>query len=275
MADDIHPLPDLTQTTIVNGKVVEPNGPKARYTNDGNTKGNPQQPALALSVVKDTSVGVANDNLTHVCDFVTDIQKYINLKRYTKSIAQEIRKAIRAVLKALGFSDATGEASLVISTLKFIKTEVDYINKQILQPILDFQQYAVAYIAKLRSVLQWIQSLPAKFLAMLQDCLARIVKLISSVFTDIGAGLSEGFSDNELDANEFSNIIKASKELTNSVSTTINSSIKVVAGTVNVVGGATLGLLTPTSQEELKAADAIIANYESKDNLQTYNRSQP
>jgi len=274
MADDIHPLPDLTNTVIVNGKITEPNGPKPRYVNNGNTKGNPQQPALALSVVKDTSIGAANDNLTHVCDFVSEMQKNINLKQYTKAIGQEIRKAIRAVLKALGFSDATGEASLAINTLKFIKTEVDYINKQVLQPILDFQKYVVAYITKLRAILQWIQSLPAKFLAMLQDCLTRVLKLIGSVFTDIGAGLSEGISEGPKNQ-ELANLIKESKELTNTVSTTINSSISIVAGSVTIAGNASAGLLIPTTQAELKAADAIIANYESTDNLQTYNKSQP
>jgi len=128
MADDIHPLPDLTNTVIVNGKVTEPNGPKPKYVNDGNTKGNPQQPALALSVVANTSIGVANDNLAHVCDFVSEMQKNINLKKYTKALAQQIRKAIRAVLKALGFSDATGQGSVIIGALKQIKTEFDYIN---------------------------------------------------------------------------------------------------------------------------------------------------
>ena len=274
MADDIHPLPDLTNTVIVNGKITEPNGPKPRYVNNGNTKGNPQQPALALSVVKDTSIGAANDNLTHVCDFVSEMQKNINLKEYTKAIGRQIRQAIRAVLKALGFSDATGQGSVIIAALKEIKSELDYINKKILQPIQDFQKYVVAYITKLRAILQWIQSLPAKFLAMLQDCLSKILKQISSVFTDVGAGLSEGFSEGPRDQ-ELANLIKESKELTKTVSTTLNTSVSIVAGAVTIAGNASAGLLIPTTQAELKAADAVIANYESTDNLQTYNKSQP
>jgi hypothetical protein len=273
MADDIHPLPDLTKTTVVNGKIVETNGPKPRYANDGNTKGNPQQPALALSVVKNTSVGVANDNLAHVCDFVSEIQKNIDFKQYAKALAKEIRKAIRAILKALGFSDKTGQGSVIIGALKQIKSELDYINKEVLKPILDFQQYVVAYITKLREILQWIQSLPEKFLAMLQDCLARIIKQIGSVFKDIGAGLSDGIS--EPNDKQLDELIKESKELANTVKTTVDTSVRVVAGGITIAGNASVGLLVPTNEAELKAADAIIANYESKDNLQTYNTSQP
>lgn len=274
MADEIQNLPDIPVTKIDNGKVTEVNAPKPLYKNDGPTPKNPTIPSGARSITKNTSVGAANDNLAHVCDFVSEMQKNINLKEYTKAIGRQIRNAIRAVLKALGFSDATGQGSVILGALKEIKAEVDYINKQILQPILDFQKYVVAYITKLRAILQWIQSLPAKFLAMLQDCLQRILKLINSVFTDVGAGLSEGISEGPKDQ-ELAKIIKDSKELAKTVSTTVNSSVKIVAGAVSIAGNASAGLGIPTTEAELKAANAIIANYESKDNLQTYNKSQP
>jgi hypothetical protein len=103
--------------------------------------------------------------------------------------------------------------------------------------------------------------------------LAKILKLISSVFKDIGAGLSEGFS--EPNDKVLDDIIKESKELAKSVKTTVDSSVKIVSGTVAIAGNLSAGLAIPTSEAELKAADAIIAKYESSDNLQTFNRSQP
>jgi hypothetical protein len=273
MANEIQLPPFTVTTTFIGGTTVESPAPAPTQVNDGPTKGNPQVPAGARSITKNTMVGFSNDNLSHVCNFVDDMQKNINLKKYTKAIAEQIRKAIRAVMRLLGLGDATGQTSWLLNTLKSIKREVDYINKQILQPILDFQKYVVAYITKLREILQWIQSLPAKFLAMLQDCLSRIIKQIGSVFKDIGAGLSDGISD--ADDKSLDELIKESKELAKTVKTTVDTSVKIVAGGLTIAGNASAGLLVPTSEAELKAADDIIKNYESKDNLQTYNRSQP
>ena len=270
MAEEIQSLPDVVQTTQSNGKITETNAPKPKYTNDGPTRKNPTVPAGARSVVANTAVGYANDHLAHVCDFVSEMQKNIKLKKYLKSAAKQIRKAIRAVLRALGFSDATGETSWLAGTLKAIATEVNYINKQILQPIIEFEQYVVAYVAKLRAVVAWILSLPAKFLALLQDCLARLLKLIGSVFTDIGSGLSEGFSEGPSDYNQ---IIKEAKELTNAASQTVRLSATAAAGAVNVVGASTAGLLIPASQAELEAANTIIQSYESGSTRPTQNKS--
>jgi hypothetical protein len=260
MASIVQPLPQVTQTVQTNGKYVEPNAPVPTQVNDGPTPGNPTIPAGARSITANTMVGFSNDNLAHVCDFVSEMQKSINLKKYFKSIAQQIRKAIRAVLRALGFSDATGEASWLANTLKSIAREVNYINKQILQPIIDFERYVVAYIAKLREMIAWILSLPAKFLALLQDCLARLLKLIGSVFSDIGAGLSQGFSEGPSD---YDQIIKEAKELAGAAENTVRLTATAVAGAVNVAGSATLGLLIPASQAELEAANNIIQAYES------------
>jgi hypothetical protein len=272
MADEIQNLPEVTQTTQSNGKITETNAPTPTQVNDGPTLGNPDVPAGARSIVANTSVGFANDNLAHVCDFVTDIQKNIEFKKYAKATAKYIRDAIRAVLRALGFADPTGEASWLATTLKAIAREVNRINKEILQPILDFQQYVVAYIAKLKEIIAWILSLPAKFLALLQDCLARLIKLIGSVFSDIGAGLSEGFSEGP---SNYDDIIKEAKALAESAAKTVTATVAVVAGTVNIAGAATVGLLIPTNQAELEAANATIAAYKASDKPSPQNKSAP
>ena len=270
MAENTQLPPSTVTTTFVNGVAVENPAPKVVHSGDGPTSGAPQQPKLAVSQVANTSVGFANDNLAHVCDFVTDIQKNIQLKQFIKSQAQSIRKAIRAVLKALGLSDATGETSWLATTLKAIAAEVNYINKQILQPVIDFERYVVSYIAKLREIITWILSLPAKFLALLQDCLARLIKLIGSVFSDIGAGLSEGFTGGPSDYNE---IIKEAKDLASAASNTVKLTVTAAAGAVNIAGAATIGLLIPTNQAELDAANAAIATYESSNTKPTQNKS--
>ena len=272
MADEIQKPPSTVSVTFVGGTAVESPAPAPVHSGDGPAKGNPQQPGIARSQIANTSVGFANDNLAHVCDFVSEMQKNINLKKYTKAIAKQIRDAIRAVLKALGLTDATGEASWLANTLKAIAREINYINKQILQPILDFEKYVVAYIAKLRAIIAWILSLPAKFLALLQDCLARLLKLIGAIFTDIGAGLSDGFSEGD---GNYDEIIKEAKAAASAASNTVKLTIAAAAGAVNIAGAATVGLLVPTSQAELNAANATIAAYEAPAKPATQNKSAP
>ena len=231
------------------------------YINSVQTSGNVACiPAAARSVVSGTTTGVANDNLAHVCDFVSEMQKNINLKKYTKALAKQIREAIRYIMKALGLSDATGEASWLANTLKAMAREIKRIQKEILQPILDFEKYVLAYITKLRAIIAWILSLPAKFLAMLQDCLAKLIKLIANIFSDIGAGLSEGFSEGPSD---YQQIIDEAKNVAKAAASTVNSTIAVVGGAVAIAGAATVGLIIPTSQADVDAANKTIANYES------------
>ena len=260
MADEIQKPPSTVSVTFVGGTAVESPAPAPVHSGDGPAKGNPQQPGIARSQIANTSVGYANDHLSHVCDFVSEMQKNINLKKYTKALAKTIRDALRYVMRTLGLTDATGETSWLANTLKTIAREVNRINKEILQPILDFEKYVLAYVAKLRAIIAWILSLPAKFLALLQDCLARLLKLIGAIFKDIGAGLSEGFSEGD---GNYDEIIKEAKAAATAASNTVKLTIAAAAGAVNIAGAATVGLLVPTSQAELDAANATIAAYEA------------
>jgi hypothetical protein len=101
----------------------------------------------------------------------------------------------------------------------------------------------------------------------------RTIKLISSVFTDIGAGLSEGFSSGG--PGDFSSTIKEAKELATAASNTVKLAVTAVAGAANVAGAATLGLLIPTSQAELDAANREIAAYETKNAFSEPSKSTP
>ena len=243
------------------------------YSNSVQTKGNVSNiPAAARSVVEGTTTGVANDNLAHVCDFVSEMQKNINLKKYTKALAKQIREAIRYIMKALGLSDATGEASWLANTLKSMAREIKRIQKEILQPILDFEKYVMAYVTKLRAIIAWILSLPAKLLAMLQDCLAKLIKLIANIFSDIGSGLSEGFSEGDSD---YQKIIDEAKNVASAASSTLNSAIAVVVGAASIAAAATVGLVVPASQSDVDAANKVIANYEAPSNPSAQNRSAP
>lgn len=246
--------------------------PPAGYENSGQPIGQPTISPLARGIVANTTIGVANDNLAHVCDFVSEMQKNINLKKYTKALAKQIREAIRYIMKSLGLTDSTGEASWLANTLKSMAREIIRIQKEILQPILDFEKYVMAYVTKLRAIVAWILSLPVKFLAMLQDCLSKLIKLIANIFSDIGSGLSEGFTEGDSD---YRQIIDEAKNVASAAQATVNSTIAIVGGAVSIAAAATVGLVVPTSQSDVDAANKLIANYESPSSPSVLNKSTP
>ena len=234
---------------------TEVDAPKPKYQNDGPTKGNPTTPAISRSIVEGTSVQASNNNLAHVCDFVSEMQKNMQLKKFMKALADQIRKALRAILEALGF-DPTGQYSWLVETLKSLAREINRIRREIIQPILDFEKYVLAYITKLRAMVQWILELPQRFLAMLQDCLSRILKLIGSIFTDTITGLFEGLA-----GEGESELFTAAKQVASETLGLVQDASKAVMGAVAIPVSATAGLLVPVSQAELDAANKTITSY--------------
>jgi len=153
-------------------------------TNDKkkNLPSNP--PALGVGIVEGTIVDNLNSQISHVCDFSLDIQKNIGLKKYVKAISRFIRDGIRAVKLALGFGEPSGLIFTVIEKLKSAARFIRYIQKEYIQPVLDFQKYVLDVVVKIKKLIQWILSLPAKIFAMLKGCLTRLYKTIASIFSD-------------------------------------------------------------------------------------------
>lgn len=256
------------QSTITN---VEPTGPSSGdlpivgnenlrppigAENDGRVVGTPTIPMSARSVVTGTSRGNNNKKLTHVCSFIDEMSKNIYLKKFIKATAQKIRESIRYILKSLGFSDKSGAFSWITAKLKEAARWLKTVQK-FLKDVINFEKYVLAYITKIRAIIQWILSLPARFLALLAQCLAKFLKLVKSVLTDFWKELTAG-SDSGL-----SDAIKAAKNLANETVTTIKLAGQAAAGAVAIAGAATAGLLVPVSAAEVKAANETIANYSS------------
>jgi hypothetical protein len=242
---------DTRTQTQVNAAPIPP-----AYSKEGEL-GKPNTPRLSQGVVTGTGVEDSNKKIEHVCDFISEMQKNINLKKYTKAIANQIREAIRAVMRALGISDATGQYSWLIDKLKTFAREAKRIQKEIIQPIIDFERYVLAYIAKLREMIAYILSLPARLLAILQDCLQRLLKLIANIFSDIGQGLSD-----ELSSSSFQEVIDAAKEAAGAAADTVKSASTAAAGVAIIATSATAGLLIPANAAELEQANATISAYE-------------
>lgn len=202
--------------------------PVSPYTGIFNGTGQPSTPALALGQVANTAISFTNSTLSHNCDFATDLIKDNVLKRFLNAQANNIREAIRAVMRALGFSDATGIAQWLKSKLIAITRALKYIQKNVIQPILDFEAIAIEYVKKIQEIIAYILSLPARLLAILQDCLKKLYESVANVLTDITGGGGLGFGDT----------IKAAKETAQTFNQTISQAAAAAAGAVAIVSAA-------------------------------------
>lgn len=227
----------------------------------GDVPGEPTTARIARGVMAETIVNKQNNDLAHVCDFISEMQKNMKLRQYMRTTAQAIRNAIRDILLAMGVGDATGKGTWAINMLKAIARELRWFNKTILKPIQDFEKYVLAYTTKMRAIIQWIMELPTKFLTLLQDCLSKFMKLVVAIFTDTIGGVSEGMALNA--DGDFSELIKNAKDVANAAGETLTSLTSIATTGLAIPVAATAGILQPVSQSELESAKSYITSYES------------
>ena len=191
---------------------VEANPPVVTNQYDIPNKG-PTTPVTATGNMANTTIDILNHNIAHACDFVLDLKKSVGLKKFIKAIAQAVRQGIRYIQKLLGLSDASGSFSTIINKLKAIAEEIRYIQKTYIQPIIDFEKYVLAVIVKIRAIVQWILSLPARILQLLYTCLTNLLKALSSIFTD---ALNEAGNEVPLSpGQDFKDLLAAAKDTMN------------------------------------------------------------
>ena len=154
-------------------------------TGDFGEEGTPTTSIWAMGKIAGTSIDVTNNKLVHSCDFANDLKKNIGLKKFLKGIAKWIREGIRSIMRLLGFSDPSGSFSSVINMLKSIAEYINYINQEYIQPIIEFEKYVLAVLVKIRALIQWILSLPKKYLEMLRDCLNKLLSALGSIFSEV------------------------------------------------------------------------------------------
>lgn len=246
--------------TLPNGTIVESNPPTSVDSPKSGQPSNTSPQAYDLGEIVITT----NKKRDHVCDFALEMNKNINLSKYTTAIANTIREGIRKLLKLLGLSDTSGESTFWINTLKNIARELRDFNKYVIQPIIDFEKYVLAYIAKLREIVAWLLGLPAKLAKLLADCLARLKKLIASVFTDIITSASAVGSGS--DGTGYGELIAAAKDAAAATGEVLNSVAEAAQLGATIPLAATAGLLVATTPEEIAAANATILAYEAQKN---------
>ena len=266
----------MATEAIPNPNVAKVDSLSSADSNDKkkNLPSNP--PALGVGIVEGTIVDNLNSQISHVCDFSLDIQKNIGLKKYVKAISRFIRDGIRAVKLALGFGEPTGLIFTVIEKLKAAAAFIRYVQKEYIQPVLDFQKYVLDVVVKIKKLIQWILSLPAKIFAMLKGCLTRLYKTIASIFSDAWneataeeaadfaaqnptsdlitepPGTPEEGSFAEL-RDAVSDLNRARNELTQEVETVVKDTVTILASVTNLTSISTTddGDLDPESLAEI------------------------
>jgi hypothetical protein len=260
-------LPNTNTATIrvlPNGTIVEANPPTSVDAPKSGQPSNTPQNAHDLGEIVITT----NKKRDHVCDFELEMLKNINLSKYTTALANVIREAVRKLLAALGLTDTSGESTYWINLLKNIARELRDFNKYVVQPIIDFEKYVLAYIVKLREIVAWLLSLPAQLAKLLADCLARIRKLIASVFTDIIASASAvGSGDTGTNVSNFGELVAAAKDAAAATGEVLNKVGEAAQLGATIPIAATAGLLVAATPEEIAAANATILNYEAEKNM--------
>lgn len=239
------------------GKSAVPRNP-----NDVPKVGDPTTPVFSRGGenIIGTTIARRNNQLVHSCDFANDLIKHIQLKKFLKSIARWVREGIRKIMQVLGFTDASGAISSIINALKKLAKELKYIKTEYIDPIIEFQKYVLAVIVKIKAIIQWILSLPAKLLALLRDCVLRLIKSLAKMFSDEFSGSSELGQVGDL-GKDFEELAGAIKEVAVAGGELLQAGTTVVGLTAGIVGSATIGLLVPTSEEEVLAANATIIKY--------------
>lgn len=228
------------------------------FSRDGPVVGGPNYPSTPL-VRGDIigSINNTNNKLTHACDFAISMEKQELLNKYKRSIVDWIRQLIVKIQNLLDF-EPSGQFSALINKLKGIAEYIAYVNREIIQPIIEFTQFVLAVVVKIRAIIQWILSLPAKFLALVKECLGKLLAQIGSLFFDEWAGTAISPLPASDAGKDFSELASAAKGVYDQTASLLNNTAVATGAVIGIAASLTIGLVEPVSEEELQNADATI-----------------
>jgi hypothetical protein len=200
-----------------------------------------------LTLLKQTTIHRANQNRKHVCDIAELMKRNAALARLKFSqLMEPIRKAIKAILKALGLTPS-GETSYWIEQAKNLARELKNIAKSISE-IADLVTVVVAFAKKVRAMIDFILGLPAKLYALLKQCLAELISSLTSGFTELFS--VSGKTD-------FGEAIAVFNDIKKSAGDIYTAGLKVVAAPIAIVEA----LTTPASASGVAAAGVTLNTY--------------
>ena len=213
----------------------------------------PTTPRTARGVVEGTPVGIANENRAHVCDIREEMKMAAALARLKFSqLVQAIREAVRAIIKALGFSP-DGVTGRFIEIAKQLLRDLKFIQS-IIEEISDWTKVIVDFARKVRAMIDWLLTLPQKLLAFLKDCLAELYASLKTGIADLFS-VSGGVGDNT--ESGITEAMGVFGEIVDTAKSTVQAGIEVVAAPAAIV----TALTSPTSAADVTKAGDLITSY--------------
>ena len=212
MAEEtVAPLPN---STTVDKNNQETNPPVNPYPT---ANGSPTTSAVASGNSANTAIAASANNRSHICDTTLYVQRNVSLAKLFEPTIRAIRDAVQYIMKALGFNPGS---SALVEQIKKIKRFVDDLQ-EFLQEIQDAIKYFKEVVQKIIGIINYILSLPARFLAYLQNCLKEAFTELRKQITDL---VSSAKGD-ELDTKDITN---AMNDLEKSIKDTVSTGTSIV-----------------------------------------------
>jgi hypothetical protein len=208
--------------------------------------------SLARGNVSGTQIYKTNNNLAHACDVnfilnfnlglgglvnpVTAIQNAIRsgqqkaaqiIRMMIMKVNEYLKKALDAIIFSLAF-DKTGVISFTISEIKAAIAKINQITKKIAE-IVEIASMVASLAQQIKQLIAYFQSLPAKILALVKDCIAGITNSIQNTLSQLQS-IPGAVGGNLTDV--LNNFLETTQSQTPSVST--NTEIQVGNTTINI-----------------------------------------
>lgn len=252
------------ETTVIDSTVI--NNKFSKFSQSSNPQqvyerkdGEPTVPPSSRNQVEGTMIQKTNDDLAKNCDIVPEfetITAWITID--FSATMQIVREQILAIVKSLG-SDPSGITSSIVSKLKKLNLYIQNIN-DLLKEVAKYKELIVEVAKKIRAIIDYILSLPAKFIKFLQDCLKYFLGGIKNFL------LKAVKVEVKVEGAELGDIGEAGdlEDLLKEVGTTINN-VKAISASVAEVASipvlAVEALVNPSSPEDMAKAEADIKSF--------------
>lgn len=231
-------------------KVYETKPPKALNVGDTSPVGSPTISNLGRGVSANTGIAVADSNREHACDVAVYIKTSMaKAKVLAGDLVKAIRKAIRAIMDALGISPAS---SGMTEFLKDLARRIKEITRWIQDKIVETAKY-IQGLKEIRAIIEYILSLPASLLAMFQKCLSQAYGELSKGLFAVAGELT---SDSGV-----TGLTDSAKDVLNETQTLLQTT----QAAMSIPAAAADALLSPSGMSAAEKEKLVLSLYPDSD----------
>lgn len=191
------------------GNPAEPDAPVMPDAIADAAKSNPTTNSyISRGIVANTGISLTNSSLGHVCDFrynlnfsvgslglinpITAIQNAMKSGKnkaamLISSIISQLNDKLRLVIKSILVTLNLDPSGILSSAYSYVKNIVRQINEITLKIAKVVETVSAVYylIQDIQQIITYLKSLPARFLAMLQDCIANFTSAIKNFTSQV------------------------------------------------------------------------------------------